>query len=504
VFRKVLIANRGEIAVRLIRALRELNIASVAVYSDADRASLAVRMADEAVHLGAAPSSESYLCVDKIIDAARRHGAEAIHPGYGFLSENSEFAEAVTKAGLTFIGPSWEAIKKMGSKTAARQIAIGAGAPVVPGTEAAIKSTEQARVTAQALGYPVLIKAAAGGGGKGMRRVDREEDLESAIRDASSEASRSFHNDEVYLEKLVVEPRHIEIQVLGDHHGHMIHLGERECSIQRRHQKVIEECPSPLMALDPDLRDRMGVAAVKVARAAGYANAGTIEFLVDRDRNFYFLEMNTRLQVEHPVTEMVTGTDLVSWQLKIAAGEPLTIQQSDVRWTGSAIECRVYAEDPENNFLPFPGKITYLSEPSGPGIRVDSGVYEGWNVPFDYDPLLAKLIAWAPDRDAAINRLKRALSEHKVGGIRTNLAFFDDILHDEAFVRGKLSTAFLDDFFTRRKPAPSGHGSASASEPRPQEAVIQEMEAVAAIAAALTRSKASTVVAPISKWKWDQ
>ena len=492
-FRKVLIANRGEIAVRLIRGLRELNIASIAVYSDADRASLAVRMADEAAHLGLAPSSESYLRIDKIIDAALRHGADAIHPGYGFLSENAEFAEAVTAAGLIFIGPPADAIKKMGSKTAARQIAIAAGAPVVPGTEAAIRSIDQARAAARSLGYPVLLKAAAGGGGKGMRRVDREEDLESAIRDASSEALHAFRSDEVYLEKLVLDPRHIEIQVLGDHHGHMIHLGERECSIQRRHQKVIEECPSPLMAPDsgdPGLRDRMGTAAVKVASAAGYANAGTIEFLVDRDHNFYFLEMNTRLQVEHPVTELVTGLDLVSWQLKIAAGEHLTIQQSDVRWTGSAIECRVYAEDPENNFLPFPGKITKLVEPSGPGIRLDSGVYEGWNVPFDYDPLLAKLVAWAPDRKAAINRLKRALTEYKVGGIRTNLSFFTEVLNDEAFERGELSTAFLEGFFARRKPD---------REPD------LEMEAVAAIVAALTKPEPLTPAMPsISKWKWDQ
>jgi acetyl-CoA carboxylase biotin carboxylase subunit len=490
VFRKVLIANRGEIAVRLVRGLRELNIASVAVYSDADRASLAVRMADEAAHLGPAPSSESYLRIEKIIDAALRHGAEAIHPGYGFLSENAEFAEAVAKAGLVFIGPPAEAIRKMGSKTAARQIAIAAGAPVVPGTEAAIRSLDQARATAQSLGYPVLLKAAAGGGGKGMRRVDREEDLESAIRDASSEAAHAFRNDEVYLEKLVVEPRHIEIQVLGDHHGHMIHLGERECSIQRRHQKVIEECPSPLMTIDPGLRDRMGAAAVKVARAAGYANAGTMEFLVDRDRKFYFLEMNTRLQVEHPVTELVTGLDLVSWQLKIAAGERLTIEQADVRWTGSAIECRVYAEDPENNFLPFPGKISYLAEPSGPGIRLDSGVYQGWNVPYDYDPLLAKLVAWAPDRTAAIQRLKRALTEYKVGGIRTNLAFFTDVLNDEVMQRGELSTAFLDGFFARRKPV---------SEPGP------EMEAVAALVAALARKKPDAPpVHAVSRWKWDQ
>jgi acetyl-CoA carboxylase, biotin carboxylase subunit len=326
-----------------------------------------------------------------------------------------------------------------------------------------------------------------------MRRVDREEDLESAIRDASSEAAHAFRNDEVYLEKLVLEPRHIEIQILGDHHGHMIHLGERECSIQRRHQKVIEECPSPLMSRengDPGLRDRMGAAAVKIARAAGYANAGTMEFLVDRDRNFYFLEMNTRLQVEHPVTELATGLDLVQWQLKIAAGEPLTIEQNAVRWTGSAIECRLYAEDPENNFLPFPGKITYLAEPSGPGIRLDSGVYQGWNVPYDYDPLLAKLVAWAPDRTTAISRLKRALTEYKVGGIRTNLSFFTEVLNDEAMQRGELSTAFLEGFFARRKPA---------SEP------CLEQEAVAALVAALSKKKPNPPSAnPISKWKWDQ
>jgi acetyl-CoA carboxylase, biotin carboxylase subunit len=496
VFRKVLIANRGEIAVRLVRGLREMNILSVAVYSDADRASLAVRMADEAAHLGPAPSSESYLRIDKIIDAALRHGAEAIHPGYGFLSENPEFADAVTESGLVFIGPPAAAMKKMSSKTAARGLAIAAGAPVVPGTEAAIRNIDQARATAKSLGYPVLLKAAAGGGGKGMRRVDREEDLESAIRDASSEAAHAFHNDEVYLERLVVEPRHVEIQILGDHHGHMIHLGERECSIQRRHQKVIEECPSPLMEIDPGLRDRMGAAAVKIARAAGYANAGTMEFLVDRDRNFYFLEMNTRLQVEHPVTELVTGLDLVQWQLKIAAGEPLSIEQKDVRWTGSAIECRVYAEDPENNFLPFPGKITYLSEPTGPGIRLDSGVYQGWEVPYDYDPLLAKLVAWAPDRNTALNRLKRALTEYKVGGIRTNLAFFTDVLNDEVMQRGELSTAFLEGFFARRANTQS-RASASGQ--------TLESEAVAAIVAALSRKKPDIPsVNPISKWKWDQ
>ena len=484
-FQKVLIANRGEIAVRIVRALREAGIRSVAVYSDADRASLAVRMADEAAHLGPAPSSESYLAIDKILDAARRHGVDAIHPGYGFLSENADFAQACQDAGIVFIGPSPAAIRSMGSKTAARKLAIAAGAPVVPGTEQPLTNPADAHDVARRLGYPVLIKAAAGGGGKGMRRVDRDEDLESSIRDAASEAARAFRNDEVYIEKLVVEPRHIEIQILGDHHGHLIHLGERECSIQRRHQKVIEECPSPIMTAD--LRARMGEAALNVARAAGYTNAGTIEFLVDRDRNFYFLEMNTRLQVEHPVTELVTGLDLVAWQLRIAAGEPLTLQQDEVRWSGAAIECRVYAEDPENQFFPSPGTITRLSEPAGPGIRLDSGVYEGWTVPLDYDPLLAKLAVWAPTREHAIERMARALGEYSIAGIRTNTRFFLDILADPNFRAGDLSTAFLDGFFDRRPTAPP---------------VDIEMEAVAALVATLASQPRANIAAPSTPSRW--
>jgi len=450
-FSKVLVANRGEIAVRVVRALRELGIASVAVYSDADRGSLAVRLADEAAYVGASPSSESYLRIDRILDAAKRHGAEAIHPGYGFLSENAQFADACAAAGIVFIGPPAEAIRRLGSKTAARQLAIAAGAPVVPGTEQALSGWVEARSAANELGYPVLLKAAAGGGGKGMRRVDRESDLQSALRDAASEAGRAFGNSEVYLEKLVEEPRHIEIQILGDHHGHLIHLGERECSIQRRHQKVMEECPSPLMSSHPDLRQKMGQAAVKIANAAGYANAGTVEFLVDRDANFYFLEVNTRLQVEHPVTELVTGLDLVEWQLKIAAGERLTLRQEDVTWRGSAIECRIYAEDPDHDFMPSPGKILHLSEPSGPGIRLDSGIFEGWDVPLDYDPLLAKLAAWGPSREAAIRRMDRALSEYELTGVGSNIAFFREILADGEFRGGRLSTWFLDRFFKRRK-----------------------------------------------------
>jgi acetyl-CoA carboxylase, biotin carboxylase subunit len=483
VFRKVLIANRGEIAVRLVRGLRERGITSVAVYSDADRGSLAVSLADEAEYIGPAASSESYLNTEVILAAARKHGAEAIHPGYGFLSENADFAQACRAAGIVFIGPPPEAIRKMGSKTEARRIAIKAGAPVVPGTEAALTNIDEARATAKKLGYPVLLKASAGGGGKGMRRVDHEEDLESALRDASSEALRAFRNGEMYVEKLVVEPRHIEIQVLGDQHGNMIHLGERECSIQRRHQKVMEECPAPVMQRWPELRKKMGDAAVEVAKAAGYSNAGTVEFLVDRDGKFYFLEMNTRLQVEHPVTELVTGIDLVEWQLRIASGEKLTIRQQDVTWTGSAIECRVYAEDPEQNYMPSPGKVEHLREPSGPGIRIDSGVYESWTVPMEYDPLLAKLCAWAGTREAAVHRMDRALAEYTLTGVRTNLPLFREILSDSEFRAGRLSTAFLDEFFKRR----------------PAQAENMEAEAAAALVLSLlTGSGSAQAVA--SKW----
>ncbi len=445
-FRKVLVANRGEIAVRIIRALRELGVRSVAVFSDVDRTALHVQMADEAIAIGPAVSSESYLNIPRIIEAAQNAGAEAIHPGYGFLSENAQFARACAEAGIKFIGPSAQAIQQMGSKTAARRVAIAAGAPVVPGTEHAITSTAEALYTAAGIGFPVLLKAAAGGGGKGMRRVDRAEELDSALRSASSEAERAFGSGEVYIEKLVEQPRHIEIQILGDEHGHLIHLGERECSIQRRHQKVVEECPSPLMARYPELRQKMGEAALKIAREVGYSNAGTMEFLADQQANFYFLEMNTRLQVEHPVTELATGMDLVHWQLRIAAGERLTVQQNDVHWSGSAIECRVYAEDPANNYFPSPGRVTQYVEPSGPGVRVDSGIYSNWNVPLEYDPLLAKLCVWAPDRAMAIERMKRAIGEYRVLGITTNLELFASILADERFRSGHLHTGFLDGF----------------------------------------------------------
>ena len=445
-FGKVLVANRGEIAVRVLRALRERRIRSVAVYSDADRKSLAVQMADEAAYLGGSPSSESYLRIDKLIAAARRHGADAIHPGYGFLSENADFAAACVEAGIVFIGPTAAAIRSLGSKTAARQLALRVGAPVVPGTAAAVTDLGDAKRIASQIGYPVMIKAAAGGGGKGMRVVDREANLEAALRDASSEAERSFKSAEVYLEKALIRPRHIEIQLFGDHHGNLIHLGERECSLQRRHQKVIEESPSPLSALDPTLRHRMGEAAIQIARAAGYTNAGTAEFLVDAERNFYFLEMNTRLQVEHPVTELVTQLDLVHLQLDVASGAVLPHRQEDIRWSGAAIECRLYAEDPANNFFPSPGVIERLELPSGPGVRLDSGVYEGWTVPLDYDPLLAKLAVWAPDRPTAIARMERALSETVILGIRNNVHFFRQLIADPAFAAGELHTTFLNTF----------------------------------------------------------
>jgi acetyl-CoA carboxylase biotin carboxylase subunit len=453
-FRKVLIANRGEIAVRIVRALRESNIRSVAVFSEADRNALHVRLADEAERIGPAPSSESYLSIDRILEAAKKHGADGIHPGYGFLSENAEFAAACEAAGVVFIGPSADSIRKLGSKTAARILAKQVGVSVVPGSEEPATNLGHARQLARELGYPVLLKAAAGGGGKGMRRVDSESELESAIREAASEAERAFHNSEVYIEKAIDRPRHIEIQIAGDRHGNLVHLGERECSVQRRHQKIVEECPSPFVARHPELRAAMGEAALQIARRAGYFNLGTIEFLVDRAGNFYFLEVNTRLQVEHPVTELVIGHDLVQLQLKIAAGERLPFTQQDIDWRGWAMECRVCAEDPENQFFPSPGKIVQLREPAGPHIRIDSGVYAGWTVPLEYDSLLAKLIAWGPDRNLAIERMLRALHEHSIAGVQTNLPFFRELLEDDQFREGNIHTGFIADFFGRRQPAP--------------------------------------------------
>jgi acetyl-CoA carboxylase biotin carboxylase subunit len=452
-FRKVLVANRGEIAVRVVRALRDMGIGSVAVYSDADRKALHVRRADEAVAIGPAPSAESYLNSERILDAARQTGAEAIHPGYGFLSENAGFAAACEAAGFVFIGPGADAIRSMGLKTEARRLALNAGTPTVPGTQEPVRDAQEALSVAAAIGYPVMLKAAAGGGGKGMRRVHSAGALEAAFREASSEAERSFKNGAVYLEKLIERPRHIEIQVLGDRYGNLIHLGERECSLQRRHQKVIEECPSPFVATRPELRAMMGAAAVAAARAVGYSNAGTVEFLVGEDGRFYFLEMNTRLQVEHPVTELVTGLDLVQWQIRIAAGEPLTVKQEDVAWRGAAVECRVCAEDPEMNFLPSPGRIQRVAEPGGPGIRVDSGVYSGWTVPLEYDSLMAKLVGYGEDREQAVRRLLRAMDEYTVTGIRTNLNFLRQLLEAPGFRRGDIHTDFIEEFSAGRVPS---------------------------------------------------
>jgi acetyl-CoA carboxylase, biotin carboxylase subunit len=449
-FKKILIANRGEIAVRVIRACRELGIPSVAVYSDVDRASLHVRKADEAYHIGPPTAAESYLNVAKILDVAKRSHADAIHPGYGFLSENAQFAQACADAGVKFIGPSPASMEMMGSKTRARQEMERAGIPFVPGTSTGLESAQEAEQVAAKIGYPVMLKAAAGGGGKGMRLVQSPEELKPALEAAQSEAERAFGDPEVYIEKAIVNPRHIEMQVLADEHGNTVYLGERECSIQRRHQKVLEESPSPIV--DPDMRRRMGEVAVRVARAARYSNAGTVEFLVDQEKNFYFLEMNTRLQVEHPVTELITGLDLVHLQIRIAAGENLPFRQEDVFIRGHAIECRIYAEDPDNNYFPSPGKITLLLLPSGPGIRRDSGMYEGWTVPIDYDPLLAKLIGYGTDRTQAISRLTRALHEYFVGGIKTNISLFRRILTDPAFQAGKLDTGYLDRLLKSRPP----------------------------------------------------
>lgn len=440
-FKKILVANRGEIAVRVIRACHEMGISVVAVFSEADRRALHVLRADEAYLVGPAPAAESYLNIERILEVAHRAGADAIHPGYGFLSENPRFARACEQGGIKFIGPPASAMEAMGSKTRARQNMERAGVPFVPGTSKGLVSLAEASEVAARLGYPVMLKAAAGGGGKGMRLVEKEVELGSAFDAARSEALRSFADDEVYLEKAIINPRHIEMQVLADEAGNTVYLGERDCSVQRRHQKVIEEAPSPFLTAEK--RRQMGEIAVRAAQAVGYANAGTIEFLADGGGNFYFLEMNTRLQVEHPVTELVTGLDLVELQIRIASGERLPFRQQDVQIRGHAIECRIYAEDPDNNYFPSPGQITSLVEPAGPGVRLDSSIYPGWNVPTDYDPLLAKLIAYGATREQAMARLRRALEEYAIGGIRTNLSLFRRILENDEFVSGKANTGLL-------------------------------------------------------------
>lgn len=440
--KKILIANRGEIAIRIMRTCRELDIETVAIFSEADRTSQHVRYAHEAYCVGKAPSSESYLNINKIIEVARKSGADAIHPGYGFLSENAAFAKSCNEAGIIFIGPSPEVIAQMGDKIEAREAMMKAGIPVVPGTEGSIKNEHEALDAIKSIGLPVMIKASAGGGGKGMRLVYEEKNVVSAVRAARSEAKSSFGDDSVYIEKYITSPHHIEFQILADQHGNVIHLFERECSVQRRHQKMIEETPSPLMT--EELREKMGKASVEAAKAVNYTGAGTIEFLVDEDLNYYFLEMNTRLQVEHPITERVTGIDLVKEQIKIAEGHVLDIEQEKLSQKGHSIECRIYAEDPDNNFMPSSGKIYKISEPLGLGVRTDGYVYEGYEIPIFYDPLISKLIVWGKTRDEAIRRMRRALYEYKITGVKTSIKFLERIMNNSSFTEGKYNTHFIE------------------------------------------------------------
>jgi acetyl-CoA carboxylase biotin carboxylase subunit len=493
-FKKILVANRGEIAVRILRACRELGIESVAVYSEADRNALHVRYADEAYLLGPAPSRESYLRADKIIDIARKCGADAIHPGYGFLAERETFAEACIEAGITFIGPKPSAIAAMGDKMTARNTVVAAGVPVVPGTEGtASMSDSELLDIAPKIGFPLLIKASAGGGGKGMREVTSLEEMPALLESARREAESAFGDGNVYLEKLLEGARHIEIQILADQHGNVIHLGERDCSLQRRHQKLIEESPSPFM--DEELRDKMGSVAVKAARSVDYINAGTIEFLVDKDRNFYFLEMNTRLQVEHPVTEVATGIDIVAEQIRIARGRQLTYKQEDIVLLGHTIECRINAEDPYNNFLPSTGRITHSLVPTGPGVRVDTGIYPGFEITSFYDPMIAKLIVWGETRGQAILRMRRALEEYRIVGVRTNIPFHQTMMNSHRFMGGQYDTRFVEERF---------------SMPEPEDERVTHLPDIAAVFATLVAHQENQRSAEFvmrnerdtSNWKW--
>ncbi len=494
-FNKVLIANRGEIAVRIIRACRELGVQTVAVYSEADRQALHVRYADEAYLLGPAPARDSYLRIDKILDIARRSGATGVHPGYGFLAERADFAQACIDDGLAFIGPKPSAIAAMGDKAVARRTVSAAGVSVVPGTEGegALRDDELLAI-APTIGFPLLIKATAGGGGKGMREVRSLEEMPELIHSARREAEAAFGDGNVYLEKLVEGARHIEIQVLADQYGNTIYLGERECSIQRRHQKLLEEFPSPFVLDDQELRQAMGGVAVRAAQAVGYVNAGTIEFLVDKDRNFYFLEMNTRLQVEHPVTEMVTGVDIVKEQIRIARGRQMRITQEDIHLNGWAIECRINAEDPYNNFMPSTGVITHTLLPTGPGVRIDSGVYPGFEISPYYDSLISKLIVWAETRAGAILRMRRALEEYKVVGVRTNIPFHQNLMDSHRFMGGQFDTRFVEERFSMEQ----AEGSRG------------DQTQIAAIFAALVAHRQTQRAAQIvrrgkrdaSNWKW--
>jgi acetyl-CoA carboxylase biotin carboxylase subunit len=490
--KKVLVANRGEIAVRIIRACRDLGINTVAVYSEADRAALHVRYADEAVHIGAPQPRESYLRIDKILDAVKKTGADAVHPGYGFLSEKPDFAQACADEGIIFIGPPPRAIARMGDKQAARETVRLAGVPVIPGTEPNMRD-EDILALAPSIGFPVIVKAVAGGGGKGMRTVRSPEDLPGALATARREAESAFGDGRVYLEKLVEGARHIEFQILADMHGNTIHLGERECSIQRRHQKLVEEAPSSFV--DADLRRRMGEMAIKAAEVVGYVNAGTIECLVDKDKNFYFLEMNTRLQVEHPVTELVTGLDLVKEQIRIARGRRMGPTQSVLKPKGWAIECRINAEDPYNNFIPSIGTISTLTIPTGPGVRVDSGVYSGYQITPYYDSMIAKLIVWGEDRGEAILRMRRALEEYTIMGVKHNIPFHQNLMNSFSFIAGMFDTKFVEERF-----------SMTTYEEAPQDTDLETAAIAATLFAHRQRQLASQVVMQAerdtSNWKW--
>jgi acetyl-CoA carboxylase, biotin carboxylase subunit len=487
-FQKILIANRGEIAVRIIRACRELGLANVAVYSDVDRNAMHVRYATEAYHIGPPPARESYLMIDKILDVAKRAGVDAIHPGYGFLAEREDFAQACQDAKIAFIGPSPDAIRQMGNKVTARRTVMKAGVPVVPGTDEGLRD-EEIEAAVELVGFPLLIKASAGGGGKGMRQVDRKEDFQNALAAARREAEAAFGDGDVYLEKLIDGARHIEIQILADSQGNTIYLGERECSIQRRHQKLLEEAPSVIM--DDDLRERMGRMAVEAAQSVNYSNAGTIECLVDKDKNFYFLEMNTRLQVEHPVTEMVTGMDIVKEQIRVARGRKLSRTQEEIQLNGHAIECRINAEDPYNNFLPSTGKIVAHTLPTGPGVRVDACVTSGDSITPYYDSMIAKLICWGETRAEALLRMRRALSEYRILGVKTNIPFHQHLLDSTRFMAGQFDTSFVEERFGM-DPQISG---------RPEIAAI-----FATLVAHAAKQHAAQVVGrnqrDVSNWKW--
>ncbi|WP_041257484.1 acetyl-CoA carboxylase biotin carboxylase subunit [Fibrella aestuarina] len=496
---KLLVANRGEIALRVMRTAREMGIKTVAIYSEADRNALHVRYADEAVCVGPAPSSQSYLRGDAIIDICQQLGVDAIHPGYGFLSENAQFARAVREAGLIFVGPSPESIEVMGSKLAAKAAVADYDIPMVPGTPSAITDRTEAKVISARIGYPILIKASAGGGGKGMRIVEKEADFDEQMDRAVSEAISSFGDGSVFIEKYVTSPRHVEIQVLGDQHGNIIHLFERECSVQRRHQKVVEEAPSAI--LTPEIREAMGKAAVGVARACGYYGAGTVEFIVDDQLNFYFLEMNTRLQVEHPVTELITGVDLVEQMIYVAEGKALTIKQEDLHIKGHAMEIRVYAEDPANNFLPDVGTLDTYVRPQGNGVRVDDGFEQGMAIPIYYDPMIAKLITYGDDREAAIQKMIRAIDEYQISGVQTTLGFCRFVMNHEAFRSGQFDTHFVNRYFTASADRPDVLTSTTIS---PAETELAAVLATYLLDSQKTKPAATTATGPArpaSQWR---